>query len=83
MLAHWNNSSGVDMSLHSDILSWYQVGQSLLILLNAVCFVEGFYPTEAITLVASKLITTPLLSLEQIYNLIIENKYPGLYQRKI
>jgi hypothetical protein len=24
VLAHWNNSSRVDMSLHSDILFWYQ-----------------------------------------------------------
>jgi hypothetical protein len=29
-LAHWNNSPQVDMSLHSDILSWVLANQSLL-----------------------------------------------------
>jgi hypothetical protein len=35
-----NNSLWVDMSLHSDTLSWFRANQSLLLLLNAACFVE-------------------------------------------
>ena len=35
MLAHWNNSPRVDMSHHSDTLSWLRANQSLLFLLNA------------------------------------------------
>jgi len=33
VLAHWNNSSWVDMSLHSDTLSWFPANQSFLFLL--------------------------------------------------
>jgi hypothetical protein len=40
LLAHWNNSLRVDMSLHSDTLFWFRVIQSLLFLLNAACLVE-------------------------------------------
>jgi hypothetical protein len=40
MLAHWNNSQQVDMSLHSDTLVWFRANQSLLFLLNAVCLAE-------------------------------------------
>ena len=40
MLAYWNNSSWVDMSLHSHTLSWFLANQSLLILLWAVCLAE-------------------------------------------
>jgi hypothetical protein len=40
LLAHWNNSPRVDMSLHSDILFWFRANlQSLLFLLNAACLV--------------------------------------------
>jgi hypothetical protein len=38
--SHWNNSLWVDMSQHSDTLSWFRVNQSLLFLLNAVCLAE-------------------------------------------
>jgi hypothetical protein len=37
VLAQWNNSPRVDMSLHSDTLSWYGANQSLLLLLSATC----------------------------------------------
>ena len=37
MVAHWNNSRRVDMSLHSDTLFWFRANQSLLFLLNAAC----------------------------------------------
>jgi hypothetical protein len=37
VLAHWNNSSRIDVSLHSDKLSWFRPNQSLLFLLNAAC----------------------------------------------
>jgi hypothetical protein len=40
VLGHWNNSPRVDMSLHSDTLSWIRANQSLLFLLNAVCLAE-------------------------------------------
>ena len=37
VLAHWNNSSRIDMSPHLYTLSWFWATQSLLFLLNAVC----------------------------------------------
>ena len=40
MLAHWNNSPRVDMSLHFDTLLWFLANQSLLLLLNDVCLAE-------------------------------------------
>jgi hypothetical protein len=40
LLAHWNNSSWVDMSLHSDTLFWFQTKQFLLLHLNVVCLAE-------------------------------------------
>ena len=40
VLAHWNNSPRIDMSPHSDTLSWFRANQSLIFLLNAVCLVE-------------------------------------------
>ena len=35
VLANWNNSLRVGMSLHSDTLFWFRTNQSLLFLLNA------------------------------------------------
>jgi hypothetical protein len=35
-VAHWNNSLRVDMSPHSDTLSWFRANQSLFFLLSAV-----------------------------------------------
>ena len=40
MLAYWNNSSRVDMSLHWGTLSWFQANQCMLFLLNAACLTE-------------------------------------------
>jgi hypothetical protein len=40
VLAQWNNSPRIDMSPHSDSLSWFRANQSLLFLLNAACLVE-------------------------------------------
>ena len=40
VLAHWNNSLPVDMSLHSNTLFWFRANQSLLFLLNAACLAE-------------------------------------------
>jgi hypothetical protein len=40
VLAHWNNSSQIDMSSHSDTLSWFIADQSLPFLLNAACLAE-------------------------------------------
>jgi len=35
VLAHWNNSPRVDMSLHLNYLSWFRANMSLLLLLKA------------------------------------------------
>jgi hypothetical protein len=40
VVGHWNNSPRVDMSLHSDTLSWIRANQSLLFFLNAACLAE-------------------------------------------
>jgi hypothetical protein len=40
VLAHWNNNPQIDMSSHSDTLSWFWAKQSLLFLLNAACLAE-------------------------------------------
>ena len=42
VLVHWNNSPLIDMSLHSDTLSWFRPNQCLLSLslLNATCLAE-------------------------------------------
>jgi len=46
VLAHWNNSTRVDMSLHSDTVSWFRANQSLLLLLNAACLAEKQQPDQ-------------------------------------
>jgi hypothetical protein len=46
VLAHWNNSPRIDMSLHSDTLSWCRANQSLLFLLNAACLAEDYHHTK-------------------------------------
>ena len=43
VLAHRNNSPRIDMSLHSDTLSWLRANQSLFFLFNATCLVEKQY----------------------------------------
>jgi len=40
VLVHWNNSLRVDMSLHSNTLSWFLANQSLLFLFNDACLAE-------------------------------------------
>ena len=40
VLAHWNNSLRVDMSLHSDTLFWIQANQSFFFLLNDAWLAE-------------------------------------------
>ena len=40
VIAHWNNNSWAEMSLHSDTLFWFWAKQSLLLLPNAACLVE-------------------------------------------
>jgi len=39
VLSHWNNIPRVDMSLHSDTLSWFRANQPLFFLLNVACLV--------------------------------------------
>jgi len=40
VLAHWNNSQWVDMSLYSDTLFWFWAKQSLLLLLSGACLAD-------------------------------------------
>ena len=43
VLAYWSNCQRIDMSFHSDTLSWFRANQTLLLLLNqvnAVCLAE-------------------------------------------
>jgi hypothetical protein len=40
VLAHWNNSPRVNMSLHSDTLFWFRANQYVLFLRNAMCLAE-------------------------------------------
>jgi hypothetical protein len=40
VLAHWNNSPRIDMSLHMHTLFWFRGNPYLLFLLNAACSVE-------------------------------------------
>jgi hypothetical protein len=40
VLVRWNNSLRIDMSLHSDTLSWFRANQSLPFLLNATWLAE-------------------------------------------
>jgi hypothetical protein len=40
VLAHWDNSLQVDMSLHLETLSWFRANHSLLFLLDAVRLAE-------------------------------------------
>jgi hypothetical protein len=40
VLAYWNNSPQIDMSLHSDSLFWLWANQSLILLLNAACLTK-------------------------------------------
>ena len=73
LLAHWNNSTWVEMSPHLDTLSWFQANQSLLFLLNAACLVEKqlyslwFDPIGALTndLPHSRLARSPLQEIQE------------------
>jgi hypothetical protein len=40
VLAHWSNSPRIDMTLHTNTLSWFWANQSLLSLLKAACLEE-------------------------------------------
>jgi hypothetical protein len=40
VLDHWNNSLLIDMSPHSDTLSWFRDNQTWLFLLNAACLAQ-------------------------------------------
>jgi hypothetical protein len=45
-----NNSSRVDVSLYSDILSWFRTNQYLLLLLSNTCLAEKRQNTDFIVL---------------------------------
>ena len=47
MLAHQKNNLRIDLSLHSDILSWFQASNLLLLLINAA-WLEEKQPSTAI-----------------------------------
>jgi hypothetical protein len=40
VISYWNNSLQIDMSPHSDTVSWFRANQSLLFLLNAARLLE-------------------------------------------
>ena len=73
LLAHWNNSTWVEMSPHLDTLCWFRANQSLLFLLNAACLVEKqlyslwFDPIGARTndLPHSRLACSPLQEIQE------------------
>ena len=79
VLAHWINSLWIDMSLHSDTLSWFRANQSLLFLLNDACLLEKLqilktlvWPDQdsnsrSTVLEASLLTITPSMRLLYIY----------------
>ena len=46
VLAHWNNSPRIDMSLHSDTLFWFRANQSLLCLLSPYRSIFGGNKTK-------------------------------------
>ena len=41
VLAHWNNCPRVNMSLQSDIFSWFRANRSMPFLLEAACLAEN------------------------------------------
>ena len=41
VLTHWNNNRHVNMSFHSDTLSWFKASQPLLLVLNDACLAEN------------------------------------------
>ena len=46
VLAHWNNSPRVEMSLHSDTLFWFRANQSLLIVFRLLTYFVRLYNYE-------------------------------------
>jgi hypothetical protein len=58
VLAHWNNSPRVDMSLHSDTLSWFRANQSLFLLFNTVYLVEKQQISELSVPIITKVVSS-------------------------
>jgi hypothetical protein len=55
VIDHWNNSTRVEMLLHSDTVYWFR-DQSLLFLLNVVCLAEKQQPDQGEKLVPNTFI---------------------------
>jgi hypothetical protein len=54
VLAHWNNSTHLDMSLYSDAISWFRTNKPLLLFLNAVRLREKYQIPIFFSLVRSE-----------------------------
>jgi hypothetical protein len=79
VLAHWNNSTRVDMSLHSDTVSWFRAKESLLFLLNAACLAEKQQPDRGEKLVPNTFIMFGVFFIYRIKS--CSYSYPNLFSR--
>ena len=59
-LANWNNNPQIDMSPHSDTLSWFQPNPSLGFLLTAVCFKQLSGEATKVIIFSSPDLLSPL-----------------------
>ena len=84
MLAHWNNSPQIDVSSHSDTLSWFRANQFLLFLLIAVCLAEKQQiPILVFSLTRSVLEPTSYCTRGEHANHYTTNVVPPRYSRNI
>ena len=71
VLAQWNNSPRVDMSLHSDTLFWSWSNQSLLFILNVACLAEKQHIPILLSLVWTDQDLNPLSTTLEVSTLTI------------
>ena len=71
VLAHWNNSPRIDMSLHIDTLFWFRAIQSLLLLLIATCLAEKQHIPILLSLVRPGRGSNPRSTALEMYTLTV------------